>query len=331
MIFLLQKKWEWRKKRIPLPKYKRTKIVEKVRVKKVPGKKLNKQEVKNIERFNKLSLKVLPEKINVIKKSGLSIKEKRELQEEIDDLLSDEELEESPRSGKVRIVKKAGVSLREKRKLAPAKIDVTTDDEETSPKGGKVRIVKKPGIPRREKREGETNDTEFSHEEEQHFAGTDKVRVVKKPGLSIKDKNKLEKERAGHLVNDKNETDDIEVSGRAKTNVKRKSRKDKFIENITLEEDRGMSQRSINNQFGGDYIEEEEEDYYGQYDSQVYIVIFFSSRCTLTCINVRMDLHNACLNTMLVRLYHNKTEICFNVKSSINIFVLVLCTEEQNN
>ncbi|KAL4239122.1 Centrin-3 [Mactra antiquata] len=84
-----KKRWKEIKRRVPLPKYRKRFIAEKARVKKIPGKKLTKQEAKNINRFNKLSLKV-PDKVKVTKKPGVALRERRELELEKERASEDE-------------------------------------------------------------------------------------------------------------------------------------------------------------------------------------------------------------------------------------------------
>lgn len=67
----------------------------------MPGKKVSKKETKNKERFNRLSLQQ-PEKVKLVKKPGLTIREKRRLEESAkneraDDLTDDEVTSPSPR------------------------------------------------------------------------------------------------------------------------------------------------------------------------------------------------------------------------------------------
>lgn len=86
---LLQQQWIEYKNR-PRPK-----TPQKVSIKKLPGKKIPRKETKNKERFNRLSLKQ-PEKAKLVKKPGLTIRERRRL-EQLEKGIDEEEIV-SPRA-----------------------------------------------------------------------------------------------------------------------------------------------------------------------------------------------------------------------------------------
>lgn len=203
---MLQKRWKLRKKRIPLPKFKRTKIVEKVKVQKLPGEKITKQEAKNIQRFNRLSLK-LPKK-KVVKKPGLSLKE-RQLLESENEISEYEESEDedydqgeetaqpSYRKDKVRVYRRPGVSLAEKRALQPEHEAGLRVKEINISKEDNNKVLKKPGLSIKERKSFDSESQKVHALEEKEFVREEKTKIVKRPGRLLKEiqaEDSLEKE-----------------------------------------------------------------------------------------------------------------------------------------
>jgi hypothetical protein len=174
----------------------------------LPGKKVNKQGAGNIEKFNSLSLQAKPEKVRVIKKSGLNINESFKLKHKKEDKFSEYE-EEPANDKKVRIVKKSGVSFRDRGLVKQSKFDLESEDEQEfkSKKRDKIQVLKKTRLSLRDQFLIDSNQSDQFSDENQIIPTklSKKVSVLKKKGLTIRERKELESE-TDEYVTDYDET-----------------------------------------------------------------------------------------------------------------------------
>ena len=208
----------------------------------MPGKKLTKQEARNIKKFNSLSLQ--SEKVKVLKKPGLSIKESNKHKPKKEEYFTEDE-DDYIEDKKVRVVRKAGISLRDRGLVKQNKVEPESDEEQElrSKQRDKVRILKKAKPSIREKRELEPDQTDDISDFKEEIQRHEKIRVLKKPRQSLREQGLIESKQPELISDDER-------------SVPTKSKKVKVVrkKGLSIKERKELESETE------DYISDSEED-----------------------------------------------------------------------